>query len=168
MIVAEAATDGAGALRGFFRSYASGVTIVTLASPTGPVGFTASSLASVSLDPPLVSFNVSRTSSSWAALEEAEHVGVHLLGQDDRAVARLFATSGADRFATTPWRTAYAGVPVLPATAGWLVCRVVDRLEAGDSTLVLARVEAAAQPRPRDEPLVWADGDFRRAVKVGV
>jgi flavin reductase (DIM6/NTAB) family NADH-FMN oxidoreductase RutF len=94
----------------------------------------------------------------------AEHVGVHLLGQADRALARLFATSGADRFATTPWRTAYAGVPVLTAPAGWLVGRVVDRLDAGDSTLVLARVEASSPAPARRDPLVWADGDFRQAV----
>jgi flavin reductase (DIM6/NTAB) family NADH-FMN oxidoreductase RutF len=166
--VTTLAPGGATALRGFFRAYAAGVSVVTLAGPSGPVGFTASSLASVSLDPPLVSFNVSRTSSAWPALQQATYAAVHLVGHDHRELARLFATSGADRFGRTRWRPGPAGVPLLDEPAAWLLCRLAERVPAGDSTLVLAQVEDAspglvAGPAPA-EPLVWADGGFRRAV----
>ncbi|RZS82802.1 flavin reductase (DIM6/NTAB) family NADH-FMN oxidoreductase RutF [Motilibacter rhizosphaerae] len=155
------------ALRGFFRRYAAGVSIVTLPGAAGPVGFTASSLASVSLDPPLVSFNVSRTASSWPALQDARHVGVHLLGERDRSTATVFATSGADRFAGVEWREGDHGVPLLRTSGGWLLGRVVERVAAGDSTLVIAEVLDAALADGLDdghEPLVWHGGAFRRAV----
>ncbi len=109
--------------RTLLRHQASTVTVVT-APGTPPAGFTATSFTSVSLAPPLVSFCLGRTSSSWPAVAVADHVAVHLLSHRQQGLARTFATSGIDRFAApTRWRTGPHGVPVLDGTLAFLVCQ---------------------------------------------
>ena len=63
-----------------------------------PVGFTATSLNSVAAEPPLISFGVGTSSSSWPVIARAEHIGVHILGEHQQELAATFARSGADRF----------------------------------------------------------------------
>ncbi len=109
--------------------------------PPGPAGFTATSLASVSAAPPLLSFGIGTGSSSWPAVSASEYVGVHLLGDHQEELATTFARSGADRFAApTAWREGPHGVPVLDGVLAWLVCRVVGRVPAGDHRIVLAQL----------------------------
>ena len=92
-------------LRSVFRRHPAGVAVVTARGRSGPVGFTATSLASVSAEPPMLSFGVSTGGSSWPAIAETEHVGVHLLGEHQQDLAATFARRGADRFGPgTAWR----------------------------------------------------------------
>lgn len=146
--------------RRVFRKHPAGVAIVTAAGEGGPVGFTATSLASLSSAPPLVSFGVGRRASSWATVCAAEFVAVHLLETDQQQLATVFARSGADRFAPpTSWRTGPHGVPLLDDVSAVMVCRKVYDLPAGDHTLVIgqpvyAREGAAARP------LVYLDGRY--------
>ncbi|MEV1320968.1 flavin reductase family protein [Micromonospora arborensis] len=124
--------------RALLRRQAASVAVVTAAGEP-PVGFTVTSLTSVSLRPPLVSFCLARSSSSWPTIAGAEHVAVHLLGADQENVARNFATSGIDRFAAHPrWRYGRHGVPLLDEPVAWLLCRVTQRVPAGDHAIVLA------------------------------
>ncbi|MET9950031.1 flavin reductase family protein [Streptomyces sp. NPDC006339] len=133
-------------LRSVFRQHAAGVAVIT-AYGERPVGFTATSLNSVAAEPPLISFGVGTGSSSWPVLAEAEHVGVHILGEHQRDLATTFARSGADRFAApTRWRRGPEGVPVLDGVLAWLVCRVAARVPAGDHRIVIAEV-VAGDPR---------------------
>lgn len=80
-------------LRSVFRQHAAGVAVITAAGDR-PVGFTATSLNSVAAEPPLISFGVGTASSSWPVVAEAEHIGVHLLGEHQQALAATFARSG--------------------------------------------------------------------------
>lgn len=124
--------------RALLRRQAAAVTVVTAAGEP-PVGFTATSFTSVSLRPPLVSFCLARSSSSWPTVAGAGHVAVHLLGERQQEVARTFATSGIDRFAAhTGWRFGPFGVPLLDEPVAWLLCRVTQRVLAGDHAIVLA------------------------------
>jgi flavin reductase (DIM6/NTAB) family NADH-FMN oxidoreductase RutF len=87
----------------------------------------------------LVSFCLGRESSSWPTVARADHVAVHLLSERQQALARTFATSGIDRFAgPTAWSPGPHDVPILDGTLAWLVCRVVERVIAGDHAVVLA------------------------------
>ncbi|GHH49985.1 flavin reductase (DIM6/NTAB) family NADH-FMN oxidoreductase RutF [Streptomyces candidus] len=152
-------------LRSVFRQHAAGVAVITAAGrDLRPVGFTATSLNSVAAEPPLISFGVGTGSSSWPVLAEAEHIGVHVLGEDQEALAATFARSGADRFgAPTRWRTGPEGVPVLDGVLAWLVCRVVARVPAGDHRIVLAQAVAgnpSADPSGRGRPLLYHQGRF--------
>ncbi|WP_411100348.1 flavin reductase family protein [Streptomyces sp. x-45] len=148
-------------LRSVFRRHAAGVAVITARGPLGPVGFTATSLTSVSARPPLLSFGIGTGSSSWPAMSEAEHVGVHVLGEHQEELAATFARSGADRFAApTGWREGPQGVPVLDSVLAWLVCRVVGRVPAGDHRIVLAEV-LLGDSAGAGEPLLYHQGRYR-------
>ncbi|GIG88446.1 flavin reductase family protein [Plantactinospora endophytica] len=146
--------------RALLRRQAAAVTVVTAAGQP-PVGFTATSFTSVSLDPPLVSFCLSRTSSSWPTVARTGHVAVHLLAQGQHEVARTFATSGIDRFASHPgWRPGPYGVPLLDGPVAWLVCRVVERVVAGDHAIVLAEPLTGEHTEDGDAPLLYHMGRY--------
>ncbi|BBB01689.1 putative flavin-dependent reductase [Actinacidiphila reveromycinica] len=148
--------------RSVFRRHAAGVAVVTAQGARGPVGFTATSLASVAVEPPLLSFGISVGASCWPAVSAAEHVGVHVLGDHQGELAALFARSGADRFAPpTRWSRGPYGVPLLDGVAAWLVGRVEGRVPAGDHRIVVARA-VAGDPRGPGGPLVHHQGGFHR------
>lgn len=157
----ETGTDiRSGLLRAAFREHAAGVAVVTACGGARPVGFTATSLASVAAEPPLLSFGIGTSSSSWPAVAEAEHVGVHILGEEQQELAATFARSGADRFAPpTRWHSGPHGVPVLDGVVGWLVCGVVARVPAGDHRVVLAEVEEG-ETSGAGRPLLYHRGRF--------
>jgi flavin reductase (DIM6/NTAB) family NADH-FMN oxidoreductase RutF len=147
--------------RGLFRRHAAGVTVITTSSDR-PVGFTATSLVALSLDPPLLSFNLSRTSSCWPAVEQADHVAVHLLAEHQEQVASTFARSGADRFAApTSWQIGPYGLPILDDVLAWMVCSIETRVDAGDHSVVIGRV-LAADHHEGLRPLIYHDGGFTR------
>lgn len=112
----ETRTASPDLLRSVFRRHAAGVAVITAAGER-PVGFTATSLNSVAAEPPLVSFGVGTASSSWPVLAEAEHVGVHILGEHQRELAATFARSGADRFGPSTF-----GAAVRRAFRCWTTC----------------------------------------------
>src|SRR3954454_5142769 len=72
-----------------FRRHAAGVAVVTARDASGaPVGFTATSLASLAADPPLATFNMARTASTWGAIQASDHVAIAMLGARNREIAR--------------------------------------------------------------------------------
>ncbi|MFF1695127.1 flavin reductase family protein [Streptomyces sp. NPDC058257] len=147
-------------LRSVFRQHAAGVAVITAQGPAGPVGFTATSLVSVSAEPPMLSFGIGTGASSWPAVSEAEHVGVHILGEHQLDLATTFARSGADRFgAGTRWYEGPEGVPVLDGTLAWLVCKVAARVPAGDHRIVLAEA-VLGDPAGAGRPLLYHQGRF--------
>ncbi|MFE6160505.1 flavin reductase family protein [Streptomyces sp. NPDC056486] len=147
-------------LRSVFRQHAAGVAVITAQGPAGPVGFTATSLVSVSAEPPMLSFGIGTGASSWPAVSEAEYVGVHILGEHQLDLATTFARSGADRFgAGTRWYEGPEGVPVLDGTLAWLVCKVAARVPAGDHRIVLAEA-VLGDPAGAGRPLLYHQGRF--------
>ncbi|MER5763444.1 flavin reductase family protein [Streptomyces sp. NPDC002082] len=144
-----------------FRAYPGGVVVVTADSGAGPVGFTATSLASVSLDPPLVSFGIAKSSSSWPHLERAESVVVNFLDAAQEDLARRFATSGIDRFAApTRWHRLPGGEPALDGVTGRLRLAVEQLVPAGDAHIVVARVVEAWQAED-GRPLLFHNGSYQ-------
>ncbi|GAA2395476.1 flavin reductase family protein [Dactylosporangium salmoneum] len=147
--------------RALLRRHAAGVVVIT-APGARPAGFTATSFTSVSLDPPLVSFCLDRRSSSWPALESATHVGVHVLTEQQEELARRFATSGIDRFAAPlRWQPGPYGVPVLGGALAVLVCRVAERVHAGDHAIVLG--EPVHGEHSEGAPLLYHNGRYLKA-----
>lgn len=145
--------------RSVFRDHAARVVVVTASGKSGPVGFTATSLASVSADPPMVSFAVGRSASAWRTLSRSTSVAVHLLAEDQCWLAGRFATSGIDRFANLDWRCGPRGAPLIDDCAAYLSCRVVRHVPAGDHVIVLARVTLASVARA-GAPLIYHDGGY--------
>lgn len=157
-------SDASDQLRRLFRKHAAGVGLITAGHEGEPVGLLVTSLVSVSLTPPLVSFNVSRASSSWPALAAADYVGVHVLdaGQEDLAVR--FTGPAADRFLPpTVWRFGPEQVPVVDGAVAWALARVDQRVPAGDHVIMVAELLSAAA-RDDGSPLLHHDGEYHRAV----
>jgi flavin reductase (DIM6/NTAB) family NADH-FMN oxidoreductase RutF len=147
--------------RALLRRHAAAVVVVT-APGEPPAGFTATSFTSVSLDPPLVSFALAHSSSAWRAVRTAEVVAVHVLTEAQEQVARTFATRGIDRFAAHgAWRPGPGGVPLLDGVLARIICRVHQRVEAGDHTIVLAIPELGEHHADREiTPLGYHDGRY--------
>src|SRR5699024_6197057 len=89
---------GAAALKRAFREHPAGVSLITAHTPAGPVGLTASSIASVGIDPAAISFSVTRATGSAGGILNAETYLVHLLDSRHADIAQAFAVSGAERF----------------------------------------------------------------------
>ncbi|RZS90058.1 flavin reductase (DIM6/NTAB) family NADH-FMN oxidoreductase RutF [Motilibacter rhizosphaerae] len=143
--------------RAAFRRHPAGVVVVTADAGAGPAGLTATSLVSVSLDPPMVSLAIAESASAWPALSRAGSFVVNLLGQDHPELAQHFATRGIDRFAPpTRWVRLTTGEPALLDAASWLRCATDERVRVGDHWLVLGRV-TAARVDPEAAPLVYHD-----------
>jgi flavin reductase (DIM6/NTAB) family NADH-FMN oxidoreductase RutF len=139
--------------------HAAGVVVVT---GPGPVGLTATSLTSVSLDPPLVSFCVGRDSTTWPDLREAETFAVNVLADDQAATASRFAGRGIDRFAApTTWRPGPKGVPILGGTTAHVLCEPYDVIALGDHWLVVGLVVGTDLGDARD-PLLYHRGRYGR------
>ena len=120
--------------------FPTGVTVVTAAPDSGPVGLAVGSFASVSLDPPLVAFFPDRGSSSWPRIEETGSFCVNILAEDQEDVCRRFASKGDDKFAGLGWSPAGSGAPVLDGALAWIDCDIDQVLDAGDHFCVLGRV----------------------------
>jgi len=150
----------AATFRAAFRRFAAGVVVITADAGDGPAGFTATSLTSISLEPPLVSFGLSRTASSWPTVSVAHSVMIHFLSADQHDIARRFATSGIDRFAApTRWSRLPTGEPVLDDAPRYLRAVVEHRLPIGDHHLLVARVVDAATTRDH-HPLIYHSGAY--------
>ncbi|MEU3223881.1 flavin reductase family protein [Streptomyces sp. NPDC006976] len=143
-----------------FRQYPAGVVVITTDAGRGPVGFTATSLTSLSLDPPLISFGIGTTTSSWPHFEQARTAVVHFLGAEQQPLATTFATSGIDRFAEpTRWHRLPGGEPALDGVAGRLRVETEQIVPAGDHRIVIARVVDAWLDEGRS-PLLFHDGGY--------
>lgn len=160
-VAAPADPDAAGPelFRSVMRHHAKSVSVITTGTDS-PVGFCATSLTSISLDPPLVSFTVGLATTSWRGVAGARYVMVHLLADDQEEVARRFATSGAPKFGPgTAWYRGAHGLPVLSGVLAWMLVEPVERVPIADHALVIGRV-LAARHRPGGRPLVHHDGEF--------
>ena len=163
------ATFSADDYKAFFRHHPGGVALITAVGPNGPVALTATSVASVSAEPPLLVFSVSSMSSSLPTLKVAETVVVHLLGADDIPLAKLGATSGIDRFADTSlWTGLVTGEPVFHRTR-WVRARVLERVDAGGSVLIVGQAiqsnVSAAEPHPEPVGLAYVNRQWHRLTK---
>lgn len=127
-------------LRSAFARFATGVTLVTASSPTGPIGITINSFASVSLEPALVSFSLANDGGRTASFLAAEHYAIHVLNADQLDTCRAFASS-IDAFATCEYTPNAEGVPVLQDALATFECARHATYPGGDHTIVLAEIE---------------------------
>jgi flavin reductase (DIM6/NTAB) family NADH-FMN oxidoreductase RutF len=144
-------------LRDAFGRFATGVTVVTIAGPDGPMGFTANSFTSLSLDPPLLMWAPAKAASRFAPFAEAPHFAIHVLAREQRDLCRRFARGGAGFQGLDPVLTA-EGVPVLDDALARFDCAHDRSHDAGDHVIIVGRILRA---RLRDgEPLVFSQGHY--------
>lgn len=144
-----------------FREHPAGIALITATTPEGPVGLTASSVASVGLDPVALTFSVTRATGSAGALLSADTFLVHLLDARQLAIAEQFAVSGGERFTDEQgWETLKTGEPHLPGVRAALRCRALQVTPVGASSAVIAEVLEVIEGES-GQALVYIDRAFR-------
>lgn len=121
-------------------SFATGVTIVTTLNGE-PIGVTANSFNSVSLDPPLVLWSLARSSGSMEAFRTSGHFAVHILGAHQEELSARFARPGTNKFEGMDWRSGVAGSPVLADYLALFECRTVECYDGGDHVIFVGQVD---------------------------
>lgn len=146
--------------RDAFRSHPAGVAIVAATVDGSPVGMTISSLASLTLEPLALTFNVSRETGTQAALLRADGFMVHLLGTEHAELADNFARPDGIRFSEEQgWDVLPTGEPYLPSAPYGLRTRVLQRIRVGSSTIVAAEVLSVLRG-PRSDALIYHNRSF--------
>ncbi|MDP3675157.1 MAG: alpha/beta fold hydrolase [Novosphingobium sp.] len=149
-------------LRDALGCFATGVTVVTARTADGmPIGLTANSFTSVSLDPPLLLVCIANGAGSAQALREVETFAVNVLQIGQQPVSNLFAGKNQDRFSGTAWSDGETGVPVLSGSLGSFECCRSTVHEAGDHFILVGEV-TCARFEPRRDPLLYFRGKYRR------
>lgn len=141
------------------RRFASGVTVVTVGSPENMHGMTASSFASVSLDPPLVLVCLSKSSKTYEFIQSTQRFAINILSVGQETVARSFALQGPKDFGEIEHQVGELGAPLLDEAIAWLECRTHDVIAAGDHYILVGLVESCATRE--GTPVVYYDGGYR-------
>lgn len=150
------------ALRNLLGQFATGVTVITTRGADGRnVGMTANSFSSVSLDPPLVLWSISRSAPSLGDFLAASHFAINVLGADQQHLSAHFARGATDKFADIPCRSGAGGVPLLEGVIASLVCRNLTQYEGGDHLIFLGQLEQYSNSG--GEPLIFHAGQYRVA-----
>ncbi|WP_233356202.1 alpha/beta fold hydrolase [Henriciella aquimarina] len=149
-------------LRDALGCFATGVTVVTgMNGKQEPIGLTANSFTSVSLDPPLLLVCIAKTAGSLDTLTASEHFGVNVLHIGQQGISNTFAKPGQDRFASTPWQRGDHDVPLLAGALANFECRQHEIADGGDHVIIVGEV-LRAKFEPRRDPLLYFGGKYRR------
>lgn len=152
------------AFRAALGTFTTGVTIITTRSADGaPVGITANSFNSVSLNPPLVLWSLAKTARSLPVFEEGLHWNVHVLSADQEALSGSFATQGSDKFAGLALDPGISSAPLLPGCTARFQCRTAFRYDGGDHVIFVG--EVLAYDRSELPPLVYQAGQYAIAAR---
>jgi flavin reductase (DIM6/NTAB) family NADH-FMN oxidoreductase RutF len=145
-------------MRSVLGTFTTGVVVVT-AMGDEPLGFTCQSFASLSLDPPLISFSPARTSTTWPRIRELGRFCINVLAHDQAELSERFARPRIDRFAGVAWSPSPLGSPVLSGISAWVDCELAAEHDGGDHTIVLGAVRAL-EADPQRHPLIFYRGRY--------
>jgi flavin reductase (DIM6/NTAB) family NADH-FMN oxidoreductase RutF len=146
-------------LRNAFGHCATGVTIITtMGEDARPIGMTANSFTSLSLEPPLVLWSIALASSNYAAFRAARAFAVHVLRAEQAELAKVFATKDIDRFANVRCASGATGAPILPDYHACFDCTTETQYTAGDHLIIIGRVQQFDERA--GAPLVFYRGRF--------
>ncbi|WP_151772302.1 flavin reductase family protein [Streptomyces abyssomicinicus] len=143
--VSVQATDPA-AFRRVLSAWTTGVAVVTAEADGCPVGLVSNSFASVSLDPPLVSWCVSRDSTGLDTWLRADGFAVHILAAHETDAVRRFTRRGGDKFTGLDRTPGATGAPLLDMGVARLECRAWRQYDGGDHVILVGRVIAVHEP----------------------
>jgi flavin reductase (DIM6/NTAB) family NADH-FMN oxidoreductase RutF len=123
--------------------FSTGVTVITARIGETPVGMTANSFSSVSLDPPLILWSVDKKSSRFPAFHAATYFAINVLAHDQINLSRHFGRALPEQFTGVDWHPGQTGAPILPGAAAVFECQREALHQAGDHVIVIGRVTRA-------------------------
>ena len=146
-------------LRRCLGSFVTGVTVITVLDESGaPIGMTANSFNSVSLDPPLIVWSLRTNARTFPVYSTAKRFVVNILSEEQVDISNRFAKSGADRFEGVAITAGIDGVPLIDGCAAHLECRTEATYPGGDHLLFLGRVERIVGSARK--PLAFGAGKY--------
>jgi len=146
-------------LRQALGSFPTGVTVVScLDKNKNPLGFTANSFTSVSLDPQLISICIDKESFNIDSFSITKHFAVSVLSEDQQSISTTFATPNEDRFQNVEWRTEDTGSPIIENAVAWFDCNTRQVIDAGDHLILIGEI-IAFDSSPRT-PLMYLRGNY--------
>lgn len=128
-------------LREGLGRFATGVTVVTCRGSDGPCGITANSFSSVSLEPPLVLWNIAKVSNSLQAYLDAEHFAINVLTSGQLPLSVHFAQTEHTTFDGVEYALSEHGVPLLRDTLACFECRTHEIHDCGDHYIIIGEIE---------------------------
>lgn len=154
------------AFRTVLGRFCSGIVIVTGNHDNQPVGMTAQSFASLSLDPPLVLFCPAKNSTSWPRIRSTGRFCINVLSEDQQEVCQRFAVSGGEKFRGVDWDWTQSGTPAIDGCVAYIDCTLHQVHDAGDHEIAVGLVEDLRQGHP-ERPLLYYQGAYRQLLHVG-
>lgn len=149
--------DNARALRDALGRFATGITVITCDSALGPLGITANSFASVSLDPPLVLWSPGKASKRYEAFVNAKHYAIHVMSAAQANICSGFTSDG-HAFDGYDWHACPKGVPLIAGCLSRFECTQEAVHDAGDHSLIVGRVTRASTQAA--DPLMFYSGKY--------
>lgn len=141
--------------------YPTGVSVVTAATSTGePLGMVVGTFTSLSLEPPMVAFMPSKSSTSWPLIRDSGAFCANVLSEEQKDLCQTFATSGGDKFAGVSWKPSASGSPILEGVVAWVDCHIEQVFESGDHYIVVGRV-LDLDIAKESSPLAFFQGAYR-------
>lgn len=135
-------TDKRRQLRDAFGAFMTGVTVVTSRDRNGePIGFTANSFSSVSLDPALLLVSIDKRSANFSNFTECVRFAVNILSEQQKETSGIFARKVDDRFGLVDWHASKSGTPLIDNCSAWFDCVLHKVIDAGDHAILLGRIE---------------------------
>ena len=152
-----------------FRSvlghFASGIVIVTSGLNDQPIGLTAQSFTSLSLDPPLVLFCPAKTSTTWPKVRQTGKFCVNVLGEHQQETCQQFAVSGGNKFGGVEWAWNDDGLPVIDGCIAYIDCTLHQVHDAGDHEIAIGAVNDLRVGEPA-RPLLFYQGAYRQLLHL--
>ncbi|MCK4087229.1 flavin reductase family protein [Acinetobacter radioresistens] len=149
-------------LRQLLGQYATGITVVTaLDVNQRKIGMTANSFTSVSLDPPLILWNIAKSATHFEDFRQAEYFAINILNEDQYLESNHFSKSADDKFEGRDDVDEYMGIPILNKSLTTFVCRQYELHEAGDHYIIVGQIEACRNQM--GNPLVFHNGQYKQA-----
>lgn len=146
-------------------SFATGITIITTCDKDGnSIGMTASSFNSVSMEPPLILWSVTKTAFSADIFKDAENFSVHILSTEHTELSNNFATSGADKFSKISYNLDQNNVPIISDISTRFDCKTWEVHEGGDHWIIIGEVQKCICDE--SEGLIFVNGAYASAHKI--
>ncbi len=135
---------------------------MTSVAPDGkPVGFTATSLASLAASPPMATFNMAQVSSAWPAMTVGNRVAIHMLGPRSRHLAEQMAADRDLRFEGAHWVVGPHNVPILQGVTAWLIGRIIEVHPVNDNAVIVVEIDDGGLG-DEDEALLYHERKYLR------
>lgn len=153
--------DAANRLRKQFSRAPAAVTLVAGLVNDEPDGFVVATFVGLSLDPPLVSISIQRSSRTWQRLRNLPAIGLTILAEDQAPYTRQLAAREGDRFSNVDWFATERGAVGIENGTAFYSCELEQEVDAGDHILGIFRVLGTSNDHEA-APLIFADSSFQK------